>query len=203
MSQVSQKRQVDFQVIAEWVDPGSSVLDLGCGRGVLLEFLKTTKDVYGVGVDVDQRKASACVKRGIPVFQGDVDQVLSRFSQKSFDRVIFSRTVEELVHPKRTLNRALEVGRSVTVGFINHGFWVNRLNLAIKGRRTINDVYPKPWQDTRPRNPFSLIEFEDFCRDENIQVCRRRCLGGNWTADQNFLPNLFAGYVIYDLEKAS
>ena len=203
MSKASNKRQVDFQVIAEWVDPGSSVLDLGCGHGVLLEFLKTTKSVYGVGVDLDLVKASACVKRGIPVFQGDVDAVLSRFSEQSFDRVIFSRTVEELAEPKRILGRALEVGKSVTVGFINHGFWVNRMNFAFKGRRTINEVYPKPWQESRPRNPFSMAEFEDFCLSENIQIRRRRCLSGDWSRDQAFLPNLLAGYVIYDLQKAS
>ncbi|MGB0371017.1 MAG: methionine biosynthesis protein MetW [Opitutales bacterium] len=203
MSQASNKRQVDFQVIAEWVDPGSSVLDLGCGRGVLLEFLKTTKDVYGVGVDLSQSKATACVKRGIPVFQGDVDAVLNRFSENAFDRVIFSRTVEELRNPKRTLNRALEVGRSVTVGFINHGYWINRLNLALHGKRTVNEVYPKPWQETRPRNPFSMSEFEEFCRVEGVTIQRRRCLSGNWVKDQSFLPNLFAGYVIYDLEKQS
>ncbi|MEM7672175.1 MAG: methionine biosynthesis protein MetW [Verrucomicrobiota bacterium] len=203
MSQAHQKRQVDFQVIAEWVDPGSTVLDLGCGRGVLLEFLKTTKDVFGVGVDVSQSKATSCVKRGIPIFQGDVDAVLNRFSVNAFDRVIFSRTVEELQKPQRTLSRALEVGRSVTVGFINHGFWVNRFNLALFGKRTVNEVYPKAWQESRPRNPFSLSEFEGFCREEGIAVRRRRCLSGNWTDDQKLLPNLLAGYVIYDLEKES
>lgn len=201
MSQASYKRQVDFQVIAEWVDPGSSVLDLGCGRGVLIEYLKTTKDAYAVGVELSQSRASACVKRGIPVFQGDIDTVLGRLSEGSFDRVIFSRTVEELQKPKDTLLRALEVGKSVTVGFINHGFWVNRLNLAFKGRRTLNEVYPKPWQETRPRNPFSLAEFEDFCGAEQITIKRRKCLAADWSKDQEFLPNLLAGYVIYDLEK--
>lgn len=199
----SSKRQVDFQVIAEWVEPGSSVLDLGCGRGVLLEFLKVTKGVYGVGVDLSLEKATSCVKRGIPVFQGDIDGVLKRLSSHAFDRVIFSRTVEELTRPKETLLHALDVGKSVTVGFINSAFWVNRLNLALHGRRTVNEVFPKPWYESRPSNPFSISELESFCSAENVTIERRICLGANWQTEVEFLPNLRAGYVIFDLSKSA
>ncbi|NRA26060.1 MAG: methyltransferase domain-containing protein [Opitutales bacterium] len=200
---VTSKRQVDFQVIAEWVQPQSSVLDLGCGRGVLLEYLKVSKDVYGVGVDLSLDKASSCVKRGIPVFQGDIDTVLSRFRPKSFDRVIFSRTVEELERPKETLLRALKVGRSVTVGFINNGFWINRMNMFLHGKRTINDVFPRPWYESRPSNPFSMSEFESFCSSESVKIERRICLGSDWQNTVQVLPNVRAGYVIFDVSRNS
>ncbi|MGB0408912.1 MAG: methionine biosynthesis protein MetW [Opitutales bacterium] len=196
----TKKRQVDFQVIAQWVTEGDRVLDLGCGRGILLEYLKQTKDIYGVGVDIDFDKILSCVKRGVPVYQGDVNEVLAKFPDKAYDRVIFSRTVEQLDDPGATLAEGLRVGRCVTVGFVNQGYWKNRTNALLRGRRTINEVYPKPWFETRPANPFSIAEFEDFCGQRAIKIRNKVYLGGNWRSACSILPNLMAGYAIYDLE---
>lgn len=195
----AKKRQVDFQVIAQWVSEGDRVLDLGCGRGILLEYLKQTKSVYGVGVDIDFDKILSCVKRGIPAYQGDVHAILSKFSDNAFDRVIFSRTVEQLDQPDATLLEALRVGKRVTVGFINQGFWINRLNALLRGRRTINDVFPKPWYASLPANPFSVSEFEAYCDERSIAVENKVHLSGNWSSECAFLPNLLAGYSIYDI----
>ena len=127
MNPNTKKRQVDFQVIARWVAEGDRVLDLGCGRGVLLEYLKQTKSIYGVGVDIDIDRILSCVKRGVSAYHGDVGQFLSTFPDEAFDRVIFSRSVELLDEPETILTDALRVGKRVTVGFVNHGFWKNRL----------------------------------------------------------------------------
>ena len=193
------RRQVDFQVIAQWVTPGDRVLDLGCGRGVLLEYLKQTKDVYGVGVDVDFDKILSCVKRRVPVYQGDANEVLAKFPDNAFDRVIFSRTVEQLEDPDKTLAEGLRVGKRVTVGFVNQGFWLNRVNALLRGRRTVNEVFPKPWYASLPTNAFSVAEFEDFCKDRKIVIHNKVYLGGDWHSECSTLPNLFAGYAIYDL----
>ena len=96
MSPIDKKRLADSQVIAQWVKPGERVLDLGCGRGVLLEYLKQKKSIYGVGVDIDFDKILSCVKRSVPAYQGDARTVLATFPDGAFDRVIFSRTVEQL-----------------------------------------------------------------------------------------------------------
>lgn len=197
------KRQADFQVIARWVNEGERVLDLGCGRGVLLEYLKQTKGVYGVGVDIDFDKVLSCVKRDVPVYQGDVHEVLSSFQDNAFDRVVFSRTVEQFDDPDATLREGLRVGRRVTVGFVNHGYWKNRLNALFYGRRTINEVYPAPWYASLPTNPFSVAEFEDYCAAKNISIGNKVYLGGDWRNERKILPNLLAGYAIYDLSKSA
>lgn len=199
MSPTDKKRQADFQIIARWVNEGDRVLDLGCGRGVLLEYLKQKKSVYGVGVDIDLDKILSCVKRGVPAYQGDILSILATFPDDSFDRVIFSRTVEHLDDPDGILAEGLRVGRHVTVGFINKGFWVNRVNLLFKGRRTVNEVYSKPWYESLPSNPFSVAEFEGFCHARKIIIEHRVCLGGDWRSECSTLPNLMAGYAIYDL----
>ena len=201
MNTRSKKRQVDFQVIEQWVQPGDRVLDLGCGRGVLLEFLKQTKSVYAVGVDIEFDKVLSCIKRGVSAYHGDVKALLSRFEDDSFDRVIFSRSVELLDDPDAIIAEGLRVGKRVTVGFVNHGYWKNRWNYCSRGRRTLNEVYPKPWYETHPANPFSVDEFETFCQARGITIQDRVCLRGNWRDQCKIMPNLLAGYAIYDLAK--
>ncbi|TVP80712.1 MAG: methyltransferase domain-containing protein [Puniceicoccaceae bacterium] len=199
MSPNDKKRQADFQVIARWVQPGERVLDLGCGRGVLLEYLKQKKAIYGVGVDIDLDKIISCVKRGVSAYQGDIAAILATFPDNAFDRIIFSRTVEQLEAPSHVLSEGLRVGKRVTVGFVNRSFWINRLNLLIKGRQTINEVYPKPWYESMPSNPFSVVEFEDFCDKRKIIIEDRVYLSGDWRSECRMFPNLMAGYAIFDL----
>lgn len=201
MSPSAKKRQVDFQIIARWVDDGDRVLDLGCGRGILLEYLKQKKSIYGVGVDIDSDKILSCVKRGVPAYQGDARSILSKFPDKSFDRVIFSRTVEQLDDPDAILAEGLRVGKRVTVGFVNHGFWLNRFNFLKSGERTINEVYSTPWYESLPANPFSISEFERYCGSRKINIDDRVYLLGNWQAECRVLPNLLAGYAVYDLSR--
>ena len=43
----------DFAAIAEWVKPGAKVLDLGCGDGSLLCFLRNARNIRGYGVEID------------------------------------------------------------------------------------------------------------------------------------------------------
>jgi len=203
MSPTDKKRQADFQIIARWVNEGERVLDLGCGRGVLLEYLKQKKSIYGVGVDIDFDKILSCVKRGVPAYQGDIRVILATFPDASFDRVIFSRTVEQLEEPDAVIAEGLRVGRRVTVGFANRGFWVNRVNAFLRGRRTVNEVYPKPWYESLPTNPFSVAEFEDFCHARRIIIENRICLSGDWRSECSVLPNLMAGYAIYDLSSSA
>jgi methionine biosynthesis protein MetW len=202
MNPNSKKRQVDFQVIARWVKAGDRVLDLGCGRGILLEYLSQKQSVYGVGVDLELDKVISCVKRGVSAYHGDVHAILCNFDDASFDRVIFSRSVDLLEQPDATLAEALRVGKRVTVGFVNHGFWRNRLSFFSNGGRIVNEVYPKNWYESQPANPFSVGEFEAFCEARGIRIVKREFLLGNWRDICRFLPRLLAGYAIYDLTRA-
>ena len=201
MTRSNKKRQVDFQVIARWVKEGDRVLDLGCGRGVLLEYLKQHNHTNGVGVDIDSERIVSCVKRGVPAYQGDIRYVLGKFPDNSFDRVIFSRTVEQLDDADAVLLEGLRVGKRVTVGFVNHGYWINRLNYFLGGKRTVNDVYSKRWYEALPSNPFSVSEFEDYCALRKIRIQDRVYLKGNWRSECHLLKNLRAGYAIYDLSR--
>ena len=201
MTRLVEKRTVDMQIIGDWVEPGTRVLDLGCGQGVLLDYLVQTKQVSAVGVDLDFARIAACVRRGLPVYQGDMTSFMRAFPEKHFDRVIYSRTVHELANPTEVILEALRVGRTLTVGFVNHGFWKNRLNTLLQGRKIRNEVYTTDWFESRPANPVTILDFEYFCAAKGIRVARRAHLAGNWRTPCHTLPNLLAGFALYDLAK--
>lgn len=172
------KRQVDFMVISEWVLQGSRVLDLGCGRGILLEHLKKTKQTAGVGVDVDPDKILSCIKRGISAYQGDIEEILSRFEDDYFDWVILSRTVQELNRPEDILGEALRVGKRAVVGFANYDFWVARREVCVAvnadGEEPVpNLLFDKPWYEANPIVPVSIAGFEAFCAKRGTSILRK------------------------------
>ena len=201
MSKLVEKRTVDMEIIGDWVEPNTRVLDLGCGPGVLLDYLVQTKKVSGVGVDLDLARITACVRRGLAAYQGDMTSFMRAFPDKHFDRVICSRTLHELGDPTAVIGEALRVGRALTVGFVNHGYWKNRVDMLIRGRKLRNPVYTTEWFESRPANPVTIADFEHFCAAKGIRIARRAHLAGNWHAPCRALPNLFAGYALYDLAR--
>src|ERR1700677_4873252 len=155
------KQDTDLHILSDWITPGSRVLDLGCGRGLLLEHLQQAKNAQVMGVDSDLQSVIGCVGRGVPAYQGDILDVLGFYPEGAFDWVVCSRTVQELDQPWRVLERALAVGKYVAVGFVNHGFWLNRWNMLRSGHRVRNEVYPEPWYKSRPSNPVAIADFEE------------------------------------------
>lgn len=192
---------MDMQIIGDWVLPETRVLDLGCGAGALLDYLVQTKHVAAIGVDLDLSRITACVRRGLPAYQGDMTEFMRGFPDKHFDRVICSRTVQELGDPTGVILEALRVGRSLTVGFVNHAFWKNRMNMLLRGRKIRNEVYTTEWFESRPANPVAIADFEHFCAAKGIRIARRAYLAGNWRTPCHTLPNLLAGYALYDLAR--
>ena len=145
MSKVVEKRTVDMRVIGEWVEPYARILDLGCGRGELMDYLVQAKQVSATGVDLDFHRISACVRRGLSAYQGDMTEFMRAFPRGHFDRIICSRTVHELNDPAGVILEALRVGTALTVGFVNHGFWKNRINTLFRGRKIRNAIYTTSW----------------------------------------------------------
>ncbi|MEY2880296.1 MAG: hypothetical protein RLZZ15_2676 [Verrucomicrobiota bacterium] len=201
MTQLVAKRTVDMEIIGDWVEPNTRVLDLGCGEGALLDYLVQHKKISAVGVDLDFGKITACVRRGLAAYQGDLADFLRAFPDRHFDRVICSRTVHELDDPAAVISEALRVGRTLTVGFVNHGFWKNRVNALLHGRKIRNEVYTTEWFESRPANPVSVADFENFCAAKKIRIARRAHLAGNWRTPCHRWPNLLAGFALYDLAR--
>ncbi len=202
LRRTSKRRQIDFEIMVDWIGEGSSVLDLGCGRGVLLKELAVKKNVQGVGVDSDPVKIASCLRKGVNVFQGDAAGVLGRFDDGAFDFVVFSRTLEMIGEPGVVIGEALRVGRSVLVGTINHGYWFNRLHFLVHGGRARNSVYPLRWEDSPLTNHLSVGDLKGFVRRSGLRINRAIYLRGNWKSRCRWLAAWRSGYAIFEIARS-
>jgi methionine biosynthesis protein MetW len=181
-------RRFQHRIITEWVRPESSVLDLGCGAGELLDRLVQEKKVRGQGVEINEAAIYQCVARGLNVFQGDIDSGLADYGAASFDYVILHQTFQEVKHPEKVLAEALKVGREVIVGFPNFAYYKARSQIFFRGRVPVTPSLPYRWHDTPNLHFLSLADFADFCRAKGI--CVRAMIGTEGDQRIRFLPNL-------------
>jgi methionine biosynthesis protein MetW len=191
----------DFQAIAAWVRPDSTVLDLGCGDGVLLKFLRQTRNARGYGIDIDDANVLACVKNGVNVIQSDLERGLAGFDAGSFDCVILSQTLQAVRRTEEIVLDMLRVGREAIVSFPNFGRWDLRLQLALGGRMPVSPELPYQWYNTPNVHLFTIADFESFCAGHGIRVLERIVLhrGRPVTTLINFLGSL----AVYRIQKAA
>jgi len=160
----------------EWIEreiePGTTVLDLGCGEGDLLHRLMRDKGIRGQGVEIDLHAVVRCVARGVPVLQADLDVGLREFPDHSFDYVVLEETVQTLHQPLAVLSDMLRVGRRGIVSFPNFGHWRVRLALALDGRMPVTPTLPYHWYDTPNIHLFTLQDFLDWTATAGARVVR-------------------------------
>ena len=184
----------DFAAIAEWVRPHSRVLDLGCGDGTLLKYLKSKLGVTGYGVEIVDERVLSCVRNGVNVIQGDLERGLTEFGDRSFDYVILSQTLQAVKNSERIIRDMLRVGREGIVTFPNFGFWRNRIQVAL-GYMPVSDNLPYQWFDTPNVHLCTIADFERFCVERNIRIVKRKVLTNG--AAVRYLPNLRGALAIY------
>ena len=188
----------DFAAIAAWIPQGASVLDLGCGDGSLLRYLKDTRKVRGYGVEISDANIVACVRNGVNVIQGDLESGLSGFESDAFDFVLLSQTLQATRHTEPLVQDMLRVGRQGIVSFPNFGYWKNRMNV-LRGNMPVSEELPYQWYDTPNVHLCTLHDFEDFCRDLAVTVLDRRVMTGS--REVKLLPNLLGSTAVYRFQR--
>lgn len=190
----------DFAVIARWITPGGAkVLDLGCGDGSLLGYLRDKLKVRGYGVERTDAKVLACVKNGVNVIQMDLEAGLSGFEAQSFDVVILSQTLQAMHNTEAIVQDMLRVGKEVIVTFPNFGYWRHRIQL-IGGNMPVSRNLPYQWYDTPNVHLCTISDFDNFCHNHRIQITERLVLTDGKPVD--FMPNIFGSLAMYRLQTA-
>lgn len=197
------KLRGDQAQIEGWIQPGSRVLDLGCGSGDLLAFLQQERDVTGYGLEIELDSILQAMRQGVNVVQCDLDvDGLSLFADNSFDYVLMTETLQSVRYPRRLLSDMLRVGREGIVTFSNYGHWRSRLNLAL-GHVPSGPGSDLAWHDSARLHPCTISDFEELCIAEGIEVTGRIMADSARSPLVRLLPGLFGGSVIYRLQRKS
>ncbi len=194
----------DLAVVAAMVPRGSRVLDLGCGDGDLLAELIGARGCRGQGVEVSADAMHACIARGIPVVQADIDAGLPDFEDASFDVVVLSQTLQATRHPARVMREMMRVGRTGVVSFPNFGHWRVRAYLALRGRMPVSRSLPYHWYETPNIHLCTVRDFEALAAAEGLRVAERRWLDADGRAAPARAarrPNLLAAGAAYLLTR--
>ena len=191
----------DLQIITSLIEDGSRVLDLGCGKGDLLEFLKTRKHVEGSGIEIDEQEVIACVEKGLPVLQGDIHRETLDFADKSFDYVILSLTLQQVFKPEMVIDEMVRVGAKGIVSFPCFNHVSIKLQSLFRSRAPVTRELPYEWYNTPNIRVITLNDFRDFCAARRIRILKEIAISTHHRDESGkivrFLPNWFARYGIF------
>ena len=195
----------EFQVIAELIEKDKKVLDVGCGDGTLMEFLKNNKKTNIRGLEISKSKVQECIAKGLTVIEGNAEKDLAQFPDKSFDYVVLSQTLQAFLNPELVINELLRVGKKAIVTIPNFGYWRIRLHLLLKGTMPITKTLPDEWYNTPNIHMCSIKDFFHFVKSRNIKIFKSLAINNQNVSiinDSNLtIKNFFADLGIFLIEK--
>jgi methionine biosynthesis protein MetW len=195
----------EFQVIAELIENDKKVLDVGCGDGILMDFLKKNKNTNIRGLEISKSKVQECIAKGLTVIEGNAEKDLKQFPDKSFDYVVLSQTLQAFLDPELVIEELLRVGKKAIVTIPNFGYWKVRLHLLTKGTMPITKTLPDEWYNTPNLHMCTIKDFVYFIKSKNFKIFKSLALNNENTSvinDTNLnIKNLFADLGIFLIEK--
>ena len=160
----------EFKIISDLIKKNTRVLDVGCGDGILMEYLKYNKEIDIRGIEILKDNVQKCLSKGLTVIEGDAEKDLLQFPDSSFDFVILSQTLQAFLNPEIVIKELLRVGKKAIVTIPNFGFWKVRLHLLIKGTMPITKNLPDEWYNTPNLHMCTIKDFYNFCENRKIKL---------------------------------
>jgi|TARA_B100001063_G_scaffold237463_1_gene258422 methionine biosynthesis protein MetW len=195
----------EFKIISNLIVSNSHVLDVGCGDGILMEFLIKEKNVNIRGIEISKTKVQNCIAKGLTIIEGNAEEDLKQFPDKSFDYVILSQTLQAFLNPEKVINELLRIGKQAIVTIPNFGYWKIRLHLLFKGTMPITRTLPDEWYNTPNIHLCTIKDFVSFSKNKNFKLSKSIALKSN---QQSFikgsnlnLKNLSSNLGIFLIEK--
>ncbi|MDC0351481.1 methionine biosynthesis protein MetW [Candidatus Pelagibacter sp.] len=195
----------EFKIIANNIENNTRVLDVGCGDGVLIEYLKQEKNIDVRGLEISKDKVQTCISKGLTVIEGNAEIDLKQFPNNSFDYVVLSQTLQAFLNPEIVINELLRVGKRAIVTIPNFGFWKVRLHLLFKGTMPVTKTLPDEWYNTPNLHMCTIKDFVKFSKTMNFKIFKSIALNNmNTTKIEKsnlFFKNLFSELGIFLIEK--
>jgi methionine biosynthesis protein MetW len=193
-------KRKDLQTIADFIEPESRVLDLGCGDGALLNELINEKKVKGIGIEISLERIKKCLERGISVVQEDLNEGLNDFQDHSFDYVILSHTLEDISKPVYLIHEMLRVGKKCIISFENLAHWKNRISFLFSGNVNSGGNKKDLLQDGEKQQILTINKFFKFCSYYKFTVCKQIFLPNGKISLTNTFPNFYSKTAIFILK---
>ncbi|MCJ0829284.1 methionine biosynthesis protein MetW [Acinetobacter sp. NIPH1876] len=191
--------RIDQRLAEKWINPNSSVLDLGCGDGELLAHMSKQHNIRAYGLEIDQEKIAIAVSRGLNIIQQDLNLGLSRFADQSFDSVVMAQALQAVDAPDVLLRDMVRVGKQAIITFPNFAYWKTRSFLALKGKMPVSEALPYMWYNTPNIHLCTFRDFEALCAENRIKIINRLAVNGDQQGSvlSKHMPNLFGEVAIY------
>ena len=162
----------EFKIISDLIDKNSHVLDVGCGDGILMEFLIKEKKVNIRGIEISKAKVQNCIAKGLTIIEGNAEDDLRQFPNKSFDYVILSQTLQAFLNPEKVIDELLRIGKQAIVTIPNFGYWKIGLHLLFKGTMPVTKTLPDEWYNTANIHLCTIKDFVNFSRSKNFKLSK-------------------------------
>ena len=195
----------EFEIISQLIEKNTRVLDVGCGDGTLMKYLKDNKNIDSRGLEISKTKVQKCISKGLSIIEGNAEEDLKQFPNLSFDYVVLSQTLQAFYNPEKVINDLLRVANNAIVTIPNFGYWKVRLHLLFRGTMPITKNLPDEWYNTPNLHMCTIKDFFNFCSKKKIELYKSIALNGEKTSTINennlYLKNLYSELGIFLIKK--